>query len=136
MEFTPYLNFDGKCAEAFRFYQQVLGGTLEALQTHAESPIKDHVPPEWHDKILHACLNVDGRIIMGSDSPAEHYRPPQGMYVSVGLTGKDEGLRIFNALADGGTITMPFAQTFWSPGFGMLVDRFGTPWMVNVNPDH
>jgi PhnB protein len=131
MEFTPYLNFNGTCRQAFTFYQQVLGGTIEALQTHGDSPMKDHVPPDWHDKIIHAALRVDGRTIMGSDAPAEHYTPAQGMYVSIGIAGASEGARIFSALAEGGRVTMPFAQTFWSPGFGMVVDRFGTRWMIN-----
>jgi PhnB protein len=135
MDFTPYLNFNSTCADAFRFYHQVLGGKLEALQTHGDSPIKEHVPPEWHDRVLHACLNVDGRMIMGSDAPPDQYKPAQGMYVSIHVSSADEGARIFTALSEGGAVTMPFAQTFWSPGFGMLVDRFGTPWMVNVRAE-
>jgi PhnB protein len=131
MEVTPYLNFNGTCREAFAFYQQVLGGTLEALQTHGDSPMKDHVPAEWHDKILHARLNVNGTTIMGSDAPEAHYTPARGMCVSIGLISASEGGRIFAALAEGGRVTMPFAKTFWSPGFGMVVDRFGTPWMIN-----
>lgn len=131
MEFTPYLNFNGTCAEAFRFYAQVLGGTIEMLQTHGESPVKDHVPPDWHDKVLHARLNVEGRVLMGSDAPAE-YTPAQGMYVSIQVPTAAEASRLFTKLAEGGTVTMPFAQTFWSPGFGMVVDRYGTPWMVNA----
>jgi PhnB protein len=131
MDFTPYLNFNGTCREAFTFYERVLGGTIDFMQTHGDSPMKDHVPPDWQDKIMHATLNVDGRTIMGSDAPAEHYTPPKGMHVSIGVATAAEGTRVFNALADGGKVTMPFAQTFWSPGFGMVVDRFGTPWMIN-----
>jgi len=131
MEFTPYLNFNGTCRQAFTFYQQVLGGTIDFMQTHGDSPMKDHVSPDWHDKIMHATLNVDGTTIMGSDAPAEHYTPAQGMYVSIGVPTATEGARIFSALAEGGKVTMPFSQTFWSPGFGMVVDRFGTPWMIN-----
>jgi PhnB protein len=131
MDLTPYLNFNGECAAAFKFYERVLGGTIEMMQTHGESPMKDHVPPDWHDKVIHARLLVDGKAIMGSDAPPQHYSPPQGMYVSVSVRTSADGTRVFNQLAEGGKVTMPFGQTFWSPGFGMLVDRFGTPWMVN-----
>ena len=132
MELTPYLNFNGTCRQAFAFYQQVLGGTIDFMQTHGDSPMKDHVSSDWHDKIMHASLNVDGKTtIMGSDAPVEHYTPAQGIYVSIGIPTATEGARIFTALAEGGRVTMPFSQTFWSPGFGMVVDRFGTPWMIN-----
>lgn len=132
MTLTPYLNFNGTCADAFRFYARVLGGTLEMLQTHGESPLKSHVPPDWQDKVMHARLNVGGDVLMGSDAPPEHHAPAQGIHVSIQVETADEAARVFGALADGGTVTMPFAQTFWSPGFGMVVDRFGTPWMVNA----
>ena len=131
MNFTPYLNFNGNCAEAFKFYEQVLGGTIEFLQTHADSPMKDHVPPDWQNKVIHVCLSVNGQRLMGSDAPADHYSPAQGMSINIAASTTAEGKRLFDALASGGTVTMPFAQTFWSPGFGMLKDRFGTPWMVN-----
>jgi PhnB protein len=132
MDFTPYLNFNGTCAAAFRFYEQALGGTIEFLQTHGDSPMKDHVPPDWQDKVIHVCLNVQGKRLMGSDVPAEHFVPAQGMSINLQVATPDEGRRVFDALANGGRVTMPYAQTFWSPGFGMLVDRFGTPWMVNT----
>jgi PhnB protein len=129
---TPYLNFNGTCADAFRFYEQLLGGHIEFLQTHGDSPLKDHVPADWRDKVIHVCLNVGGKRLMGSDAPAEHFMPAQGMCVNLAVSGVTEGRRIFDALATGGKVTMPFAQTFWSPGYGMVTDRFGTPWMVNV----
>ena len=131
MDITPYLNFNGQCAAAFKFYEQVLGGTIEMMQTHGDSPMKDHVPADWHDKVIHARLRVDGQAIMGSDAPPQYYSAPQGMYVSIGVRTTADGSRIFNALADGGKVTMPFEPTFWSPGFGMVVDRFAIPWMVN-----
>jgi PhnB protein len=133
MDFTPYLNFNGTCAAAFTFYEQVLGGSIEFLQTHGDSPMKEHVPPDWHDKVIHVCLNVDGKRLMGSDAPAEHFAPAQGMYINLIVETTAEGKRLFDALASGGKVTMPYAQTFWSPGFGMVVDRFGTPWMINSN---
>ena len=134
MDVTPYLNFNGTCAAAFKFYEQLLGGKIEFLQTHAESPMKDHVPADWQDKVIHVCLSVNGRRLMGSDAPADNYAPAQGMYISLHVADTAEGKRLFDQLADGGKVTMPFAQTFWSPGFGMVTDRYGTPWMVNSAP--
>jgi PhnB protein len=133
MTFAPYLNFNGTCAAAFKFYEQVLGGRIEFLQTHGDSPMKDHVPPGWQDKVIHVCLNVNGQRLMGSDAPADHYAPAQGMHIDVHVPNTDDGRKLFDALSAGGKVTMPFAQTFWSPGFGMCVDRFGTPWMINVD---
>lgn len=133
MELSPYLNFNGQCADAFRFYQECLGGEL-SMQTHGDTPMKDQVPPEWRDKIIHARLVVDGMALMGSDAPPPHFAKPQGMSVSIGVADPAEGERIFKALADQGTVTMPYSKTFWAAGFGMLVDRFGTPWMVNCEP--
>jgi PhnB protein len=134
MQVNPYLNFDGQCAEAFRFYEQVLGGKIEAMMTHGESPIARDVPPDWHARVLHARLVVDDTVLMGSDSPPEHYQKPQGLYVSLNVDQPARAQRIFEALAANGTVTMPFAPTFWAAGgFGMLVDRFGTPWMINCD---
>lgn len=134
MELTPYLNFNGDCAEAFRFYERVLGGKIVMMQTHGESPMKDQVAAEWRDKVIHARLVVDGRMLMGSDAPPEGYVAPQGLFVSVSVASPGDGERIFKALAEGGKVNMPFQKTFWSSGFGMAVDRFGTPWMVNTEP--
>jgi PhnB protein len=134
MELSPYLSFNGDCAAAFRFYEQVLGGKIIMMQTHGESPMKEQVSPEWRDKVIHARLVVDGKVLMGSDFPPSDYAPPHGIQVSVNVTSPVEGERIFKALAEGGTVNLPFQKTFWSPGFGMAVDRFGTPWMVNTEP--
>jgi len=129
---NPYLNFDGQCAEAFRFYERVLGGKIEVMMTHRESPIAGEVPAEWRDRILHARLAVGDQVLMASDSPPEMYQKPQGLYVSLNVEQSADAQRIFQALAENGTVTMPFEKTFWAAGgFGMLVDRFGTPWMIN-----
>jgi PhnB protein len=131
MQVNTYLNFNGQCAEAFRFYAQVLGGKIEAMMTHRDSPIADQVPPGWHDQVLHARLVVGDTVLMASDSPPERYEKPQGMYVSLQVPDVADAERIFQALAQNGTVTMPFEKTFWAERFGMVVDRFGTPWMVN-----
>jgi PhnB protein len=131
MELNPYLNFNGQCAEAFRFYEQCFGGKILMMQTHGETPAKDHVPPDWHDKVMHARMTVGEQVLMGSDAPPDRYSPPTGISVAINVASPAEGERIFKQLAEGGTVTMPFEKTFWSSGFGMLVDRFGIPWMVN-----
>ena len=136
MQVNPYLNFNGQCAEAFRFYERVLGGKIAIMMTHGESQIAGEVPAEWRDRILHARLAVGDQVLMASDSPPEMYQKPQGLYVSLHVEQSADAERIFQALAENGTVTMPFEKTFWAAGgFGMLVDRFGTPWMINCEQE-
>ncbi|HEY9420656.1 MAG TPA: VOC family protein [Thermoanaerobaculia bacterium] len=130
MQFVPYLNFDGQCEEAFRFYEQALGGKLE-ITTNGNSPVAEHVPPEWHNRILHARLTVGDAVLMASDSPPGQPVHPQGIYVAIQIDDPAKAERIFHALAEDGTVQMPFEETFWADRFGMLVDRFGIPWMIN-----
>ena len=129
MKFHAYLNFDGDCAEAFRFYQELLGGDLQ-IMTHRDAPGAEQVPEGWGDRVMHAALTVGDELLMASDTPPEHYQRPAGTYVSVTVDTIDEARRIFDGLAEGGEVQMPFQSTFWSAGFGMLADRWGTPWMV------
>jgi PhnB protein len=133
MEIAPYLNFDGNCAEAMRFYEQVLGGKLDVM-SHRGSEAEQHVPAEWADKVLHARLEVGGFAIMASDAPPGHYTPAAGSYVCLGAVSVEEGKRLYDALSEGGTVHMGWEATFWSPGFGMFADRFGTHWMINAGP--
>jgi PhnB protein len=133
MQLNPYLIFNGDCAEAFKFYEQALDGKIEALMTFAGSPAAEHVPAEFADKVLHATMKIDGQTIMASDAPPGKYERPTGISVSISLNDRDRGERIFNALAEGGRVEMPFQKTFWAEGFGMCSDRFGIPWMVNVD---
>jgi len=132
MEIAPYLIFNGNCAEAFKFYAQCLGGKIDMMQTYGESPAKDHVPAALHNRVIHVRMTVGNEVLMGSDAPSEQFEKPQGTSVSITVPTAAEAERIFKALADRGKVTMPFEKTFWSPGFGMTVDRFGTPWMVNT----
>jgi PhnB protein len=131
---NPYLHFNGQCEEAFKFYERCLGGKIGAMITHAGTPAEQHTPAEWRDKIMHARLFIGDDVLMGSDAPPGHYHRPAGYSVSLQIKDPVEGKRVFDALAENGTIVMPFAETFWAAGFGMLVDRFGTPWMVNCEP--
>jgi len=127
----PYLNFDGDCKEAFQFYNQVFGGEIVAMFTHAGTPAAEHVSPEWQDKIMHARLVAGSVVLMGSDSPPEYFEEPKGISVSLHVEDPAEAERIFNALAEGANVTMPIQETFWALRFAMLTDRFGTPWMIN-----
>jgi PhnB protein len=128
---NPYLNFNGDCEAAFRLYERVLGGKIVTMLTHGDSPIAGQVPPTWHKRILHAGLVVGDTVLMASDSPPEHYEKPKGLFVSLSLQDPAEADRIFYALAEKGTVTMPIEKTFWAARFGMLVDRFSIPWMIN-----
>jgi PhnB protein len=131
MQLNSYLMFTGQCKEAFEFYAQVLGGKIEAMIPHTGSPAEQHTLPEWRDKIMHARLSIGDSLLMASDAPPGHQEATKGFYVNIGLKDPKDAERIFNALAENGTIRMPFQQTFWAIRFGMLVDRFGTPWMIN-----
>jgi PhnB protein len=131
MQLTPYLNFNGQCKEAFQFYAQCLRGQIVAMFTYGETPAAEHVSAESSDRIMHARLVVGDAVLMGSDSPPELFEEQKGMYASLQIDDPAEAERIFHALADGGTTRMPIEETFWAARFGMLVDRFGTPWMIN-----
>ena len=131
MQVNPYLTFNGNCAEALKFYQKVLGAQIEASFPFGEGPPEMKVPAEWKDKIMHAKITIDGEIIMASDAPPGHFQQPQGFSVSLQVEDAADAERRFKALSEGGTVTMPFAKTFFSKGFGMCVDQFGIPWMVN-----
>jgi len=131
MQLNPYLIFDGQCKAAFRFYEQVLGGKIAAMMTYADTPAADKTPPETHDKIIHARLIVGDTVLMGSDDTAGRSEKMSGFSVTLNIDQSAKAERVFEALAAGGTVTMPIQETFWARRFGMLVDRFGTPWMIN-----
>ncbi|HYW70567.1 MAG TPA: VOC family protein [Pyrinomonadaceae bacterium] len=135
MQINPYLNFNGNCAEAFKFYEQALSGKILFSMTWGEMPGAEQFPAETHSRIMHINLKVGEQSLMGADAPPDRYQEPTGMNVSVHLKDKAEAERVFNALADGGKVSMPFQQTFWSSGFGMCVDQFGIPWMVNTEQE-
>ena len=132
MSFHPYLFFGGNCREAFTRYEEVFGGELTLL-TMADTPDGDKVPPEQADMIIHAALVSGDMLLMASDDPtADDFGPVQGMMVSYTAADADDAGRVFAALAEGGTVTQDLMPTFFSPAFGMCVDRFGTPWMVSA----
>ena len=131
MQINPYLFFSGQCEAAFKFYAQLLGGKIDAMLTHEGTPAESHVPAEWRSKIMHARMTIGDWVLMASDAPPGRSQPPQGFSVHISVDEPAEAERIFKALADGGQVRMAMEQTFWAERFGMLVDRFGTPWMVS-----
>jgi PhnB protein len=131
-QLNPYLTFNGNCAEAMRFYEKVLNGRLEALLTNAQTPVADQVPPGNEDRIMHAYLTFDGVALMAGDSLAgQPYHGMKGFHVTLSYPTVERAKEVFDALSEGATVIMPFEKTFWAEGFGMLVDRYGTPWIVN-----
>ena len=135
MQLNPYLHFNGECEAAFKFYEKRLGGKIESMFPHEGTPAAEHVPAEWRRKIMHARLDVGGQRLMGSDVPPDRYQKPHGFSVSLGIKDQAEAERIFRALEEKGTVQMPLQQTFWAVRFGMLIDQFGIPWMINCGPD-
>ncbi len=103
------------------------------MQTHGESPMADQTPPEFRDRVLHARLSIGNLVLMGSDSHPGHHQPAQGLYVMLGVDSPAEAERVFHTLAENGTVHMPIQETFWATRYGILVDQFGTPWMVNCD---
>ena len=132
MHLDPYLHFNGNCEEAFKLYEKALGGKITFKTTYGEAPKEAQSSPDFNDKIMHISMNLDGRILMGSDVPADRYKAPEGFSLSVSTKDPAEADRVFNEISENGNVIMPIQKTFWSPRFGMCTDRFGIPWMVNT----
>jgi PhnB protein len=128
----PYLAFDGTCAEAMRFYAKALHGTL-GIMTNRQSPFADRCPPDHLDRVAHARLELeDGTSLYASDCPpGMPYQGIHGVSVALNYDSVEDARQVFDALAEGGTVTMPFSDTFWAKKFGMVKDRFGCHWIVN-----
>ncbi len=135
MQLNPYLTFNGTCEEAFKFYKKALGGKIKAMFVFEGTPMASHMPPDWGKKVMHVTLDIGGQVLMGSDAQGEHYEKPQGISVSLNVGKVAEAERVFAALAKNGAVRMPLQQTFWAARFGMVTDRFGTPWLVNCEKD-
>jgi len=131
MGLTTHLNFNGQCEAAFRFYEQTFSGKITSMHTYDSTPAGQHVPADWQKKIMHAEMKIGDVVLMGADVPADRYQTPQGFSITFQTDQPAEADRVFSALAENAEVHMPIQQTFWSARFGMLVDRFGTPWMVN-----
>ncbi|MGC4061149.1 MAG: VOC family protein [Aquabacterium sp.] len=131
-----YLSFNGNCADAFRFYEQALRGKLEVLMSGADSPMADQMPKAFAHRIIHARLVLPGGgTIYGGDCPANMpYDGIKGVSMTIDYETTDLAQQVFAALAEGGHVTMPMQPAFWARQWGMLVDKFGTPWNVNGEP--
>ncbi len=131
MQVSTYLSFNGQCEAAFKFYERCLGAQPGPLFRYAGSPMADQAPAGWADKVMHGSVTVGGLVLMGADVAPERYEPPTGFSLSVQIQSTADAERIFHDLAEGGAVTLPLEKTFWAARFGMVVDRFGVPWMVN-----
>jgi len=131
MQMSPYLSFNGECEVAFRFYEQSLGGRLGPIFRYAGTSLADQVPADWQDKVMHGSVKVGEQVLMGADVVPARYEAPKGFSLSLQLTSTAEAERIFRELSRGGSIVLPLEQTFWAARFGMVVDRFGVPWLIN-----
>ena len=132
MSVNPYLFFSGDCADAFTRYQQILGGELQVM-THADLPPgAEPMPGAQPHHVMHASLTLDAGLLMGSDDPTGDGGPKVGVAVAYTAPDEQAAKQAFDALAEGGQVTMPFGPTFWSRGFGACTDRFGVAWMVDT----
>jgi PhnB protein len=131
MQLNPHLHFNGDCEEALRFYEKCLGGKITLMLPYEGTPVADRVPAAWCKKILHSELSIgDGRLT-AADVPPENYEKPQGFSVTLNIKDPADAERIFHAMSENSAVQLPLQETFWAAQFGMLVDRFGIPWMIN-----
>ena len=131
MQMNAYLSFRGDCEAAFNFYAACLGGTVGQLFRYAGSPMAHDVSADWQNKIMHGSVTVGSQVFMGGDVAPERYESPKGISLSLHLDDVVEAERIFQELARDGRIILPLEKTFWAARFGMVIDRFGMPWLVN-----
>ena len=128
MRMNTYVNFAGRCAEAFRFYEEQLGGQVGMMLRHGEAPTERRTDPQWKDAVLHARVTIGGTELMGADIPSAE--PMRSAYLSLRVETDAEAERIFTALSDGGRVFMAMQETFFASRFGQLQDRFGVNWMI------
>ena len=138
MQIVTSLSFQGQCREAFEFYAWVLGGEITAAFPYGDGPPGMPVDPRMKDWLMHCWLQIGDQALMGADMAPEWApnidKPKNGFDVTYHTPDMGKARTVFQALSEGGSVSMDFAETFWSPGYGSLTDRFGVPWMVNVIP--
>lgn len=130
MQLHTYLNYGGNCEQAFKFYEEHLGGKITFLMRHGELPDAGSVAPEWKDKVLHARMSIGGTDLLGADVPPERFQPMRSAYLTLSLASIEDAERIYALLSEGGDIFMKMHTTFFASRFAMLRDRFGTSWMI------
>jgi len=131
MQMNPYLSFKGECEAAFAFYERCLGAQRGAIFHYGGTPMAGGVPAGWADKIMHGSLTVGDQVLMAGDVVPEQYEEPRGFSLSLHIKSAADAERIFDELAQGGRIVVPLEKTFWAERFGMVVDRFAIPWLIN-----
>jgi|SRR5579862_906923 len=131
VKLNPYLSFNGNCEAAFKFYERALGGKILMMMPFEGSPMADQMPANFRNKIIHARLAVGEETLMGSDATPDRYETSKGITVCLGTDKPEDADRIFQALSEKATVSMPIQKTFWAQRFGMLTDQFGVPWMIN-----
>lgn len=138
MKIVTSLSFRGQCREAFEFYAKVLGGEITAALPYGDGPPDMEVPEHMKDWLMHGWLQIGDQAIMGADMDVQWApgidKPKNGFDVTYHTQDAAEARRVFDALSQGGKVGMPFAETFWSPGYGSFTDKFGIPWMINTIP--
>ena len=130
MQLRTYLNYGGNCRQAFRFYEEHLGGKITMMMTHGQQPDPGAVAPEQKDAILHARISIGDGEIFGSDVPPERFQPMRSAYLSLAVDSNEEAERIYKLLSEGGQVFMPMEETFFAFRFAMLRDQFGISWMI------
>ena len=130
MKLNTYLNYGGNCEQAFRFYEQHLGGKITQLSRHGDNPAAGNVPEDWKNAVLHARIAIGGTELFGADIPPDRFQPMRSAYLSLTVDSSVEADRIYALLTDGGQIFMPMQETFFAHRFAMFRDRFGTSWLL------
>jgi PhnB protein len=131
VQLYPNLTFNGQCEAAFKFYEERLHGRIAFMMTYENTPMNLQAPPDWRNKISHATFALGDYMLSGSDALPGQYQKPQGFALQFNLSDPVEAERIFQALAENGTVQMPLQETFWALRFGVLADQFGIPWIIN-----
>ena len=131
MQLNTHLVFKGQCEAAFKFYEQCLGGRLGAIFRYAGSPMADQAPADWQDKVMHGSLTIGELVLMGADVTPDRYEEPKGFSLSLQIKNTTEAERIFHELGKGGRVAVPLEKTFWAARFGMVIDQFRIPWLIN-----
>ena len=130
MKLDVYLNYGGNCEQAFRFYEQQLGGKITMMMRHGEQPNAANVPANWRNAVLHARIEFGKTVLMGADIPPDRFQPMRSAYLTLTADSAEQAERLYALLTDGGQIFMKMEETFFASRFAMLRDKFGTSWML------
>ena len=132
MRLDIYVNYRGNCEQAFRFYEEHLGGRITGMIRHRDQP-HPNIPADWQEKVMHGSLTIGQQVLLGADVAPDRYEAPKGFSLSLQLRDTTEAERIFYELATDGRVVLPLEKTFWAARFGMVVDRFGIPWLIKCD---